>query len=427
MRVIWLCNNPPKAVSARFGNESREGNWLDHVLEDILKISNIQIKVLFRDSKAIKSESDSHFGFASFQEDDPSTYYAELEEAFLGQLKNFAPDLIHIWGTEYGHTLAMVNAAQQADLLDNVVVSIQGLCSVIASHYCDGLPNGVIRCKTFRDLLKKDNLLQQRAVFEKRGRLEIQALQKVSHVIGRTPWDYSWTLKYNPSRIYHFCNETLRSPFYTGSWNYQNCSRHTIFVSSCSYPIKGFHYLLEAMAFVLKEYPDASIRVTGSGYYPSNVRGMLRLQSYQVYLRRLTGKYGLKNKIVFLGKLSSDGMKNEMLRANVFVLPSVIENSPNSLGEAMLLGVPCIAADVGGVSALLSAPKEGIIYPSDDVELLAKQIMDVFAAGETAESMGAAASSHARITHDPDNNLKALLDIYKTVSKNNEDLRCLNH
>ena len=58
----------------------------------------------------------------------------------------------------------------------------------------------------------------------------------------------------------------------------------------------------------------------------------------------------MEDKIEFLGRLSAEGMKQAYLDANVFVMPSTIENSPNSLGEAMLLGVPCVAADVGGVA-----------------------------------------------------------------------------
>ena len=103
--------------------------------------------------------------------------------------------------------------------------------------------------------------------------------------------------------------------------------------------------------------------------------------------------------------------------ANVFVMPSTIENSPNSLGEAMLLGTPCVAADVGGITNMMTHGTEGYIYQSTAPYMLAHYIKEVFAMGDKAEAMGKAAAKHARITHDPQKNLEDLLAIYETVAK----------
>ena len=53
-------------------------------------------------------------------------------------------------------------------------------------------------------------------------------------------------------------------------------------------------------------------------------------------------------------------MKDRFLKSHMYLCPSAIENSPNSLGEAMLLGVPCVAADVGGISSIFENGKDGI-------------------------------------------------------------------
>ena len=60
----------------------------------------------------------------------------------------------------------------------------------------------------------------------------------------------------------------------------------------------------------------------------------------------------LEDKVSFLGPLNAEQMKAEYLRSNVFLCPSSIENSPNSLGEAQMLGVPCVASYVGGIPIL---------------------------------------------------------------------------
>ena len=108
-------------------------------------------------------------------------------------------------------------------------------------------------------------------------------------------------------------------------------------------------------------------------------------------------------------------MKQAYLDANVFVLSSTLENSPNSLGEAMLLGTPSVAADVGGVRNLMNHGTEGLIYGSGDVQALAEHILRLFALEDKAAALGEAARSHAMQTHDPEKNLRDLMEIYYAI------------
>ena len=242
----------------------------------------------------------------------------------------------------------------------------------------------------------------------------MEALQKARHVIGRPDWDRACALKINPQLAYHFCNETLREDFYQGQWQYDTCRKHRIFASSCAYPVKGFHYLLEAFQEVSKRFPDATLAVPGKNLMQIPA---YRLEGYQKYLKSLILRYGLEEKIDFLGSLSGAQMKQAFLEANVFALPSTIENSPNSLGEAMVLGVPCVAGDVGGVAQLLHNGQEGFVYPSTAPYMLAYYIEQVFAMEAEAAAMGAAARSHGLMTHAPEKNLEMLMAIYRSIGR----------
>lgn len=309
----------------------------------------------------------------------------------------------------------MVNAAEKEGFLDKIAVSIQGLCGVYAPHYAEGVPFDVQRGATFRDVLRRDNIAQQQKKFALRGELEEQALRKVHHVIGRTDWDCACTAAVNPQARYHFCNETLREDFYTGGWELGTCRKHRIFASSCAYPIKGFHYLLEAFREIRKIYPDATLAVPGDSPAADSFSRKLRQSSYQRYLAKLME--GMEDSVEFLGRLSSEEMKAQYLNAQVFVLPSTIENSPNSLGEAMLLGMPCVAADVGGVTNMMTHNSEGYIYQSTAPYMLKHYIQTLFEQEAQAETMGSRARSHALRTHDPETNLRTLLEIYGEVAK----------
>ena len=418
MRLLILCNNVPGVIrSALSGRPESDVNWLDSVLAGLRGQSTVSMEVLCLGHASAAGALDEHFSYLVFPCKRPDRQSSELERMFGQRLDAFRPDVVHIWGTEFPHSLAMLRACRDRGLLDKVVVSIQGLCHVCAERYTDGLPAGAVYSFTFRDLARMDNIRLQQRKFALRGKNEIEALRLARHVIGRTHWDYDCTEKINPERVYHFCNETLRDAFYTGQWRFESCLKHRIFASSCVYPVKGFHYLLEATAMAARKYPDVTLAVPGKSFLNLTGKERFREDGYHRYLARLARKLGLTDKLVFLGSCSADEMKAAFLEANVFALPSTIENSPNSMGEAMLLGVPCVAADVGGVSTLLENEKEGFVVPSGQVRLLADAICRVFAMEEGAERLGAGARAHALKTHDPEKNLETLLGIYRELQE----------
>ena len=414
MKLLWICNLLPGEVKKAVTGKPGSGLWVDHVLSDLRKQKDLTIHILCPCPTAATGTLDACCTFATFRTGMPYEYLPELETRFRQELTAFQPDVIHSWGVEYAHTLAMVNAAKAEGLLDHMVISIQGLCSFISDHYCEGIPAGVQHSVTFRDLVRRDNIAQQQKKFVRRGDLEKKALQTARYIMGRTHWDEACTGMLNPDRQFFVCRETLRQEFYDGGWEYNRCRKHRIFCSSCAYPVKGFHYLLEAFAQVLKTYPDATLAVPGHSYLDASP---FRKSSYQKYLSDLTRKYGMEDKIEFLGSLSAEQMKNAYLESNVFALPSTIENSPNSLGEAMLLGVPCVAADVGGVTSMITHEQEGYVYPSTAPYMLAHYIKTVFAMEEKVTVMTNAAREHARRTHDPEQNLRDLLTIYHQIRK----------
>lgn len=414
MKLLWLCNNAPGVVRSHISGKMQSGvNWVDHVLSG-LRSRGFTVRILYRGTGE-PGVIDETCSYAAISETPPHIYVPELEEQFRQEIRTFQPDVIHSWGVEFHHALAMVNAAEAEEKLPHMVASIQGLCRFLSEHYTDGIPERVCRRSTFRDFVRKDNIAQQQEKFALRGKLEMAAIEKLHHVIGRTDWDYGCVKQINPNIQYHFCNETLREPFYEGHWNYDSCKKYSVFASSCSYPIKGFHYLLEAFAQVVRIYPDATLTVTGSSFLTKDFKGKLRQGSYEKYLASLAKKYHLEEKIIFLGHLSADHMKQAFLDANVFALPSTLENSPNSLGEAMLLGVPGIAADVGGVRNLMHHGREGVIYEPGNIQALAQGIMQLFALEDRAAAMAEEARNHALRTHDPHKNLEDLIAIYNKL------------
>lgn len=317
------------------------------------------------------------------------------------------PDVVHIHGTEYSHGFAYMKACG----CENVVISIQGLTSAYYYYYYGMSRADVYRNMTLRDIIRGSILKGQKS-FKHRAVYEIEMLKMAKHVIGRTSWDRARVWAINPNAEYHFCNETLRQEFYEGDkWRYNECNKHTIFLSQAGYPIKGLHQVLKAMPLVLRHYPDAQIRVAGTDITKSaTLVEKLRLSGYGKYIKSLIKKYALEGKVTFTGNLNGKQMKQEYLRANVFVCPSSIENSPNSLGEAQILGTPCIASYVGGIMDMMR-DNENNLYRFEEIEMLAEKVCRVFADEDKQVDMHIVAAKR----HSSSLNCNNLLLIYKDI------------
>lgn len=300
---------------------------------------------------------------------------------------------------------------------DNVLISIQGLTSVYYHYFNSGINSRtILRNITFIDLYSRSTIFQQKRAMALRGQYERLMLENVNHIIGRTSWDKAHTWAINPNAKYHFCNETLRREFYQGCWEYNKCIKHTIFISQSSTPIKGLYQLLKAMPLVLRHYPDTKIRIGGWNPTENNtLRQKLRLSGFGKILRQYIKKHSLDSSIYFLGNLNAEEMKSEFLSANVFVMPSSIENSPNSLGEAQLLGVPCVVAYVGGVHDMVPNSDCGILYRFDEIEMLAHSICDIFEKSKNFDNSQMRRIANER--HDAENNAKTLFKIYNNIIK----------
>ena len=332
-------------------------------------------------------------------------------------------DAIILFGTESGIARRVLEAFKGKKEIDKTIVFSQGFCQVCAKHYVEGLPKYVVNRITFRDFIKRDSIKKQIRVFKRKTEDENYALRHCRHFIGRTTMDKALLCQSGSGAQYYLCKDVLREVFYVDEWKYDKCKKHSVFVSQYYYPLKGFHYLLEAISILKNKYPD--ITVVAAGYNPifcSKTKYEIKDSSYILYIKELIKRYKLENNIEFIGVADQNEMKKAYLNSNVFVMPSTIENSPNSLAEAMMLGVPTIASDVGGVSDYAVHGEEAYIYPSSATYLLAFYIDEVFEKEYEAEEIGKKGRLRAMKEYDQNTNICNFEGVIKRIAESTGEL-----
>ena len=171
------------------------------------------------------------------------------------------------------------------------------------------------------------------------------------------------------------------------------------------------------------KYPHVQVRIAGPDITQSNSLKSKLLQSdYGRMISDFIDKHNLRENINFLGLLSEDRMRSEYLSANVFVSPSSLENSPNSLAEAQILGTPCVASFVGGVSNMVEHGKTGYLYRFEDYVVLANYISDIFDCKYNLQELSINERACALIRHDKEAIIDAILSMYGNIIENSNHI-----
>jgi len=418
MKALWLCNIVLPDFADFFNiKKPFSGGWISGALRGSESAGGVQIALCFPiiDEKRLRDGFVSGHNVYSFHCGSSDCKYIDYNQEMVGRfeaiIKDFRPDIIHIWGTEYPHSLAMGAACENLGLINRVAVNIQGLVSIIAKHYYADVPENYCNLS----VSGQRSIKEDRDVFIARGRLERLLLNKVNHCLGRTDWDRACVKQINPDASYYYLEEILRDTFYekTATWDVNAICRHSIFVSQCEYPIKGLHILLEAMPYILSEFEDAHIFAAGTDP-TQRINGAMR--PYGMFLKDLINKHNLNKKITFLGSLDEIQICERYLKSHVFVSASSIENSSNSIAEAMILGVPVVASYLSGTASMIEHKKTGYFYPQDAAYMLAYYVCELFADDGKVLEFSKKASARVRELKNVESNTSRLFEIYSQIT-----------
>ena len=309
---------------------------------------------------------------------------------------DFKPDIIHVFGSE--HTGGMVATVTNIP----VVLHIQGILNMWAETW---LPQNMS--------WEKFMTFHPRQWFHKRTlyracKTELTILKSCHNYMGRTEMDSRVSSLLSINRKYYYCSEMLRPIIYNSkkTWQPHYCHNKKIIISIISSPIyKGGDIILRT-AKTLKNYTNLNFE-----WYVFGIKNLRDWES-------LTGIEHKSVNVKIGGIISAEELVNNVINADVYVHPSYIENSPNTICETQLLGIPVIACYVGGTPTLVNHNETGILVPSNDIYQTASYINELCIDTNKAIYLGRNAREKALKRHDPNTIVTDLLNIYKDILNN---------
>ncbi len=415
MKVLWF-SNIPTGDAARYLNYDVPdiGGWIESLKNEILGRTNIELGIAFcrgdRSYLNFKSANVSYYKLPYLKASGRiagkvSNLSHRLEDLTVldyarKTIREFNPDLIQIFGTE--GNFGLITGENTVP----VVIHLQGILNEITKKYFQGISKfDIARYGDKRKLIFGSGLLHSYFIMKNQAKRELKIFRTCRHFLGRTDWDREIVRTYAPQSRYYHCDEVLREAFYHTSWTRQNSKKRTCLSTIRSSNYKGLEMLAQC-SLGLSDPGGLGVSFRVAGISKAD-------EVYKIVVR----KYGkrVESFLVPLGMLTSDQIIGEMKSCDVFLHPSHADNSPNSLCEAMMLGIPIVATGAGGIPSLLKDGQEGFVTPTGDAEAMSEAIKKLLMDKNLADTFSANARKRAVARHDKGKIVRDLVSTYTSI------------
>ena len=403
MRVLWFTNSPSNYL--RGTNAYNGGGWISSLESELKKRDDVELGIAFQlNGHPKKMEKDGvcyypiHNPYKGSlmgkirkmlkSEKDQNDYFMYR---YLKVIDDFHPDIINIFGTEQDFGLM----AQYTHV--PIVIHLQGLLEPCQTAF---FPPGFDKNDYVWGDLSPLNVMKRHNTLKalKSGAEREKNIFKCNrHFMGRTAWDKKLTSIFSPESTYDHCDEILREVFYHPYE--RQLPNNLVITSTMSSPLyKGFDVILKCAELMTNEMNlEFEWRVYGN-IDPRNTERKVGIRGRDVNIR-------------LMGVASSEELTRSLLESTLYVHPSYIDNSPNSVCEAQMLGCTVVGQFVGGMPSLVTEGT-GILVPANDPYQMACAIRDLN--NDTAQNvnMGRIAAVVAHKRHDKQQIVNDLLAIY---------------
>jgi len=411
MKILWFTTSPSSAEKKE-GKNLITGGWIKSLEKAIKKFHpEVQLGIVYFSDKNTMNFNIDGTQYFPIKRKEKNKFLRHLSGTNINKkeiknhvikfnsiIKNFNPDIIHIHGTE--NTFGSITNTSDIP----VVLSIQGIITVCLHKFFSGITRKILKR---RILLFKNRFHLLFNDYKYLSNLEQNTFKKTKYIFGRTYWDRKVASILSPNAKYFHLDRILRDNFYKNEWLKKRYDYLDIITTTRSNIYKGLETIIKAASLLKQLGINYKWRI--AGLEPDD----LLIKIMKKELKKVP------DQITFMGRLTEEEVINELLKADIFVNASHIENSPNGVAEALILGMPVIATHAGGTSTYINDHKDGILIQDGDPWSMAGAILELWKNEEFAQELGRNARKVALKRHDPEKIANNIIIAYKNIIKEN--------
>jgi colanic acid/amylovoran biosynthesis glycosyltransferase len=394
LKIVWICNFINQTIQKKLGmngNEKEFGPWIPLGIEEIKKRNDIELHVISPCYRIFKNrkltDRNIHYHFIRigipflrtawrtwFKFDAWSNYYF-FNFQVKKLVKEINPDLVNLQGAE--------NALYSSSILGikgyPILVTIQGF---ITLHNLNNSKIPGIR---------------------KRIQIEEQILRKLKYFGIEAIFMEKYIRTFNPSaKMFWF-----HCPFARTNIIGEVPKEYDLVFFAGLSKMKGIEDLIKAVLMARNRKPEISLCIIGKGN-----------ETYINYLKQLVEDLNLKNNIVFKGFIpTQEEMHLEVAKARISVLPTYNDTIPGTITESMLLGVPVISYNTGGIPDLNKDEEHVILVEQGNIDKLAHEIIKLLTNTNKQKELAERAMKYASVEFDNANSVNLMVHAYRDVIK----------
>lgn len=418
MKILWFTNTPSLYDQGK--HHYHGGGWIESLEELLGAREGIELGISFFHATDCKKVFRNKTTYYPIKRKNKNVHpLRKLKRNWSGEvdfpdlklnveeiISDFKPDVTHVFGTE--GEFSQINSYVKSP----VVYHIQGLINPVLNTY---LPvnqsnfNFHLNRNYIANTIKGNNPAFDFKRFKNQAKREKKVLELTNFVMGRTHWDKMITKLYNPKVQYFHLDEVLRPNFYGVNQKSELKSNRTFQIISTLSPTvyKGIDVVLKT-AQKLKELTNID--------FQWEIIGLDKNAPLLKHFEKTEKINHQEVNIICRGRKHPKELVELLQKANVYVHPSYIDNSPNSVCEAQILGLPVIACDVGGVSSLIKHEVTGFLVPSNGVFEFVHYLKILNENKHLGNTIGKHAKEIAEIRHNREKIVRNLLNIYSHLN-----------